>query len=203
VTSDINPLYLKTLENLSRHRPYMRASFCDVTEFATFPLPRSGYDTVICLNVLEHLQDDKTALLNVKRVLSPQGRVIVLVPQGPWNLGTLDRILGHRRRYSKDSLRLLARNCGFEIEQLIRFNRIGTAAWFLNGKILRRRHFGLSQIWLLNVITPLLRLIDPIMPLPALSLIAIMRPAYGTAVHQFKQATRPDVEEATAASASL
>jgi ubiquinone/menaquinone biosynthesis C-methylase UbiE len=91
-------------------------------------LPQSGYDTVICLNVLEHLQDDKTALLNVKRVLARQGRVIELLPQDPWNFGTLDRILGHRRRYSTDSLGQLARNCGFEIERPISFNRIGTCS---------------------------------------------------------------------------
>jgi glycosyltransferase involved in cell wall biosynthesis len=175
VTSDINPLYLKTLENLSSYRPYLVSSFCDVKDAETFPLRGSGYDTVICLNVLEHLEDDKTALLNIKGALDLGGRAIVLVPQGPWNFGTLDAILGHCRRYTTRSLLALAQECGFQIERLIMFNRIGTAAWFLNGKILRRRQFGLGQIWLLNFITPFARMIDSLVPLPALSLIAVMR----------------------------
>jgi glycosyltransferase involved in cell wall biosynthesis len=174
ITSDINPLHLKTLESLAEQRPYLRAAFCNVTDFNTFPLRGSRYDTVICLNVLEHLEDDKAALLNISRVVAPGGCVIVLVPHSQWNFGTLDRVLGHQRRYSVASLRQLASDCGFETERLIKFNRTGTAAWFLNGKVLRRKRFGLGQIWLLDLITPMLRLLDPIVPLPALSLISIM-----------------------------
>ena len=53
--------------------------------------------------------------------------------------GTLDEVLGHRRRYDEESLRALAGDCGFEVEHVVHFNRIGTLAWYLNGKILRRR----------------------------------------------------------------
>ena len=59
---------------------------------------------------------------------------------------------------------------------MIPFNRAGTWAWYLNGKLLRRRHFGLLQIKLLNLLTPLFRAIDRFFPAPPLSLIAILRP---------------------------
>jgi SAM-dependent methyltransferase len=157
---------------------------------------------VICLNVLEHLADDKTALLNIIRVVAPGGRVIVLVPHCSWNLGTLDCILGHQRRYSVASLQELAKQCGLQIERLIKFNRIGTIAWFLNGKILRRKHFGLGQIWLLDLITLILRLLDPIVPLPALSLISIMRLTQEAGAPRIEQAAQARIEEATM-SASL
>jgi hypothetical protein len=97
------------------------------------------------------------------------------VPQGQWNFGTLDRVLGHARRYSRESLTKAAREAGFEVEQILDFNRIGTLAWYLNGRVLRRQTFGLVQIKLLNLLTPFIRAIDRIAPLPPLSLIAILR----------------------------
>jgi glycosyltransferase involved in cell wall biosynthesis len=174
VASDINPLYLQTLANLSTDRPYMETAYCDITDVSSFPRIDKQYDTVICLNVIEHVADDRAALLNIGRVLAPSGCAVVLVPQGPGNLGTLDEVLGHRRRYTPQSLTALATECGFAVRKLIEFNRIGTVAWFLNGKILRRRRLGLGQLWMLNMLTPIFRRVDSMLPLPPLSLVAVL-----------------------------
>jgi glycosyltransferase involved in cell wall biosynthesis len=174
MASDINPLYLQTLEALSSDRPYMKTSYCDVRDISSFPRVEEGYDTVICLNVIEHVEDDRVALANIKSVLANSGTAIILVPQGQWNFGTLDQVLGHQRRYSKRSLRKLAKDCGFVVKEIIEFNRVGTPAWFINGKILHRRVFGLFQIWMLEVLTPIFRLIDRFLPFPGLSLIAVL-----------------------------
>ena len=176
VASDINPLYLQTLASLSRDRPYLSTTFCDVTDVASFPETADGYDTVICLNVIEHVPDDRGALANIRRSLSDGGRAIVLVPQGRWNYGTLDEVLGHQRRYSKEDLHRLAESCGLKVVRLLGFNRLGSVAWFVNGRILRRRHFGLLQVAVLNLLTPLLRHVDRFLPLPALSLIGVLEP---------------------------
>jgi glycosyltransferase involved in cell wall biosynthesis len=175
VASDVNPFYLWTLETLSGNRPYMKTSYCDVTDISSFPRLEEGYDTVICLNVIEHVGDDRGALANIKTVLAAGGRAIILVPQGQWNFGTLDQVLGHQRRYSKEMLQKLAQDCGFVVKEIREFNRIGTPAWFFNGKILHRRAFGLIQIWMLDLLTPVFRVIDPLLPLPGLSLIAILQ----------------------------
>jgi glycosyltransferase involved in cell wall biosynthesis/phospholipid N-methyltransferase len=177
VASDINPLYLQTLANLGADRPYMQTAFCDVTDLSSFPRIDNEYDTVICLNVIEHVNDDRAALLNINQVLAPSGRAIILVPQGPHNLGTLDDVLGHRRRYTRQELVTLASACGFRVSRMIEFNRIGTLAWFLNGKVLRRRTFGIGQVWLLNLLTPVFRRIDTMVPLQPLSLIAVLERA--------------------------
>jgi SAM-dependent methyltransferase len=174
VASDINPLYLRALGALTDDRPYLRTTHCDVADAKTFPAASEGFDTVICLNVIEHIDDDHAALLNIKSVLSERGRAIILVPQGQWNFGTLDEVLEHKRRYSKASLSKLAEDCGLNVVKLIELNRIGTLAWYLNGRIMRRRAFGLFQIWALNVLTPLFRLVDNFIPLPSLSLIAVL-----------------------------
>ncbi len=182
VASDVNPLYLESLRALTPDRPYLTTQFTDVTEAASFPQLTDGFDTVVCLNVVEHVDDDGAALRNIRSVLSPGGRAVILVPQGPWNMGTLDAVLGHKRRYTEESLRALAEASGFQVRELLRFNRIGTVAWWLNGKILRRTTFGLGQVMMLNLLTPLFRLLEPALPVPALSLIAVLEPRVVEAV---------------------
>jgi glycosyltransferase involved in cell wall biosynthesis len=176
VVSDVNPLYLATLQSLRRERPYLEVEYCDVTDIRSFPQTAAGYDTAICLNVIEHVEQDVEALRNIRAVLAPEGRAVILVPQGQWNYGTLDEALGHFRRYSRASLTAAAQQAGFEVEQLLAFNRLGTYAWFVNGRILRRRTFGLFQIKMLNVLVPVARLLDRVLPTPSLSLIAVLRP---------------------------
>lgn len=174
VASDVNPLYLQTLANLTEGRPYLSQAYCDVSNLETYPRTQCGFDTVVCLNVIEHVDDDRKALLNIKAVLSSEGRAIILVPQGVWNYGTLDQVLGHQRRYTRESLAALAHDCGMRIQHMIEFNRTGSIAWYLNGRLLKRRAFGLGQICLLNLLTPLIRTFDRFLPVPPLSLIAVM-----------------------------
>lgn len=176
VASDVNPLYLQTLRALAQDRPYLDVTLTDVTRGESFPSVPGGFDTVVCLNVVEHVDDDQGALENIRRVLSPGGRAIVLVPHDPNLFGTLDEVLGHKRRYTEASLRRVALDAGFDVEQVLRFNRVGTPAWWLNGKLLRRRHFGLAQIATLNLLTPIFRRIDRALPFRPLSLIAVLRP---------------------------
>jgi glycosyltransferase involved in cell wall biosynthesis/precorrin-6B methylase 2 len=172
--SDANPLYVAALEKLRESRPYLRVSRTDGCALETFPAERD-FDTAVCLNVVEHIEDDAAILRNIREVLAPGGRAIILAPRGRWLYGTLDEVLGHRRRYSAEELIAVGQQAGFEFEQMTYFNRTGVVAWWLNGKLLRRRTFGLWQVKLLNVLTPLLRRFDRWLPLPSLSLIAVFR----------------------------
>ncbi|MBK9515742.1 MAG: glycosyltransferase [Anaeromyxobacter sp.] len=176
VASDINPLYLSSLRSLTADRPYLDVALTDVTRGDSFPRREGGFDTVVCLNVVEHVDDDVGALVNIRAVLAAGGRAIVLVPQGPEVFGTLDEVLGHKRRYTKATLAALAAAAGFEVAELLEFNRVGRPAWWLNGRLLKRRDFGLFQIMALNLLTPLFRLVDRALPFEALSLIAVLRP---------------------------
>jgi SAM-dependent methyltransferase len=172
--TDINRHYLDYLLKLRVTRPYMRVAFTDAADPSTFPAGQS-LDTVVCLNVVEHIQDDIAALRNIRNVLSEGGRAIVLVPCGPWLYGTLDEVLGHFRRYTRDELASVCGEAGFQVEQILNFNKPGVPAWWFNCRILRRKTFGLAQMRVLNLLTPLFRLADSWLPLPPLSIIAVLR----------------------------
>jgi glycosyltransferase involved in cell wall biosynthesis/phospholipid N-methyltransferase len=176
VATDINPLYLHSLKALENDRPYLKTQFTDVTKKETFPTIEGGFDTVVCLNVVEHVEDDVAAMENIREALAPGGRAIILVPHGEKIYGTLDEVLGHVRRYEHDTLRSLAERSGFEVKEILEFNRVGTPAWWLNGKLLRRRKFGVGQVLALNALTPIFREIDEKLPVKPLSLIAILEP---------------------------
>jgi SAM-dependent methyltransferase len=171
--TDVNPFYLDYLVTLRATRPYMRVGYTNATDAQTFP-GGQRFDTVVCLNVVEHVQDDIGALRNVWKILEDKGRAIVLVPCGPSLFGTLDEVLGHCRRYTPEQLIAAAQQAGFCVEHVLKFNRPGVVAWWLNGRILRRKTFGLGQIRMLNVLTPIFRVVDSWLPLPPLSIIAVL-----------------------------
>ncbi len=172
--SDINPLYLEYLRKLRESRPYLQVCYTDGTDAGSFPADQR-FDTVICLNVVEHLEDDLRALRNIHAILDDNGQAVILVPNGPSLYGSLDKVLGHYRRYTREQLAELGANAGFKVETIEAFNRIGVAAWWLNGRVLRRQTFGLGQIKMLEWFTPLFRRIDSWIPLPPLSWIAVFR----------------------------
>jgi glycosyltransferase involved in cell wall biosynthesis len=178
--TDINRRYLDYLETLRSNRPYLRVAHIDGMNAQSFP-PGQTFDTVVCLNVLEHIEDDASALRNLQILLNDGGCAIVLVPYGPQLYGSLDEVLGRYRRYTEAQLVGVAQATGFCVEQVLKFNRPGVVAWWLNGRVLRRKTFGLGQIWLLNLLTPIFRALDPWLPLPPLSIIAILRKRAGSA----------------------
>ncbi|HEV8112824.1 MAG TPA: glycosyltransferase [Planctomycetota bacterium] len=173
--SDINPHYLDYLRRTFQTRPYLDVAKVDAADPRDFAALAGKYDTIVCLNVLEHVKSESTALANMRGALVPGGRAVVLVPQGPGAFGTLDEVLGHERRYTRESLAEAFRANGFELETMFDFNRTTLPAWWFNGRILRRRHFGKLQLKLLNMSVWLVRRLDGWLPWPGTSLIAIAR----------------------------
>lgn len=177
VASDLDPVALEHLKGVFRDDPSVRiASY-------RFPLDGSareevralGVDTVVCLNVLEHIEDDRTTLANLKEALSPGGRLILLVPAFARLYGTLDEHLHHFRRYEKAELEQKIREAGFELEDLRFVNRPGIFGWWLNGRVLRRRVLPRSQLLAFKLLMPLLKREEVEPPTSGLSLLAIAR----------------------------
>ena len=171
--SDINPHYLDRLKKLQQTRPYLQVQLHGCERGGN--VPQEQFDTVICLNVVEHLEDDVQALRNIRASLQKNGRAIILVPNGPGLYGSLDRVLGHYRRYTQEQLREVCEQAGFRVEKMLKFNRIGAPGWWWNGRVLKEKTFGFWQIKLLNTLLPVVRPIDRFLPFPHLSWIMILR----------------------------
>jgi SAM-dependent methyltransferase len=90
-------------------------------------------DVVVCQNVLEHIADDRAALVAMATALRPGGTVALLVPAHPWLFNRLDRRFGHERRYSRSRLRWLAGEAGLTVDRLERFNALGIVGWLAQG----------------------------------------------------------------------
>jgi glycosyltransferase involved in cell wall biosynthesis len=175
LASDINPHYLDYLRNLSLGKPYLHVDRIDLEDPACFEPWKGRFDTVVCLNVLEHVRDPLLALRNMYDALEPGGRLVLYVPQGQKLYSSLDEVLGHRTRYDREMLARELRSTGFEIETLRDFNHFGVPGWWLNGKILKRRHFSRHQLKIFNMAVPALRRFDSMIPGRGLGIIAISR----------------------------
>jgi SAM-dependent methyltransferase len=173
--TDINPEHLARLASRFPQRPNLEIRSCDLTRTEDFAPFTGGMDTVICLNVLEHIEDDRGGLANIYSALDRGGRAILLVPEGQSVFGTIDVALGHFRRYSEAELKGKMEGAGFQMEQIIRFNRVSRPAWFVSGRILKRTSLDWNQMRLYDWFVWLWRRIDRFLPWRPTSIIAIAR----------------------------
>jgi len=102
--------------------------------------------SIACLNVLEHVRDDELALHHMHAVLPVGGTVVLIVPAFQSLYGPIDKQLGHYRRYSKSSLRRVARAAGFQISIFRYLNSAGFFGWWFNARVLRRTEQSAAQI---------------------------------------------------------
>jgi len=173
LASDINPSYLSYLRSYSIGKPYLGVRHIDAAVPDDFAGLEEEFDTALMINVLEHVTDEQVALSNLRSALRPGGRAVILVPQHPALYGTLDRVLEHRERYTRASLKQGLERAGFRVERIFDFNRFSVPGWWLNGKVLRRNTFSRVQLKILQISMPVLRRVDPVFPWGGLSLIAV------------------------------
>ena len=173
MATDIDEEHLARMRVRFRQRPNLQVRRCDLSLDADFAPLAGRFDTVICLNVLEHVEADLAALRRMRRALQPGGRAIVLVPRDQAIYGTLDKVLGHYRRYQAADLQELMTQAGFRFERAVYFNRAARPGWWWNGRILKRRSFGGIQLRVFDALVPLWRRIDHLLPWQSVSVIGI------------------------------
>ena len=173
LASDINPSYLSHLRSYSIGKPYLRVRHINAAHPADFAGLEEEFDTVLMVNVLEHVPDEQVALANIRSTLKPGSRAIILVPQHPALYGSLDRALEHRERYTRKSLQEGLERAGFQVERIFDFNRFSVPGWWFNGKVLHRKTFSRVQLKVLQMSMPVLRRLDGLLPWGGLSLIAV------------------------------
>jgi 2-polyprenyl-3-methyl-5-hydroxy-6-metoxy-1,4-benzoquinol methylase len=173
MATDVVPSYRSELEQLFAGRPNVRVGKFDLTMKAPDEFVADPFDSIVCLNVLEHIEDDLFALAQMRDALSAEGNLALLVPAHRFLYGAFDRAVGHFRRYEKRELADKLKKTGFAVREMKFFSLAATLPWLINGRLLKRDYIPAGQANLANLFVPLLKLERLIGPPCGLSLIVI------------------------------
>lgn len=148
----------------------------DIQNIELSPFAAEKFDTIICLNILEHLENDGKAVENMSSLLQPGGKLIILVPALKILYGSMDISFQHLRRYNKKDLKSLIREKNLEIVKFYYLNFLGLLGWFFNGRILNKKQLPEKQTKLFDKLVPFLGFIERIIKPPlGQSLIMIVQ----------------------------
>lgn len=169
---DLDPTHVRSVATEFGDRvDVIQGDLCDPSLYDKW---ESSFDSVLCVNVLEHLADPEQAIEGFVRALRPDGHALVLVPAHDWLFSAADDALDHHTRYSKEQLLDLLQAAGLEIVEVRQFNRLGVLGWSVN-KFLGRTEISRLQARMFGWLLPLARVVERFTALPGLSWIAIAR----------------------------
>lgn len=197
ICTDIDPFYIEIVNRRFRHIKGFGVLKMDLSTAEDYAqISDMKFDTVLCMNVLEHLDNDQEILEKIYQALDPGGKAIINVPNDPALFCGLDESVGHHRRYLQKEIEEKMRKAGFEIAESRQFNRFATLGWFVSGKIFGGKRIRTSQMRLYNTLLPIAKMIEKMPVWPALSLIIVgQKPATSGAT-----LTQPSDESATKSS---
>ncbi|HWP65787.1 MAG TPA: glycosyltransferase [Candidatus Limnocylindria bacterium] len=173
--TDLDAEYVELLARTFAGNPNVEVRQLDLATLGNNGAVGRGYDTVICSNVLEHIEDDARALAAMRDVLAPGGRVVLVVPALKALYGEIDRAIHHHRRYSREEITEKLRGAGLQVEHVSAFNMLGVPGWWLNSVVLRRKAVPGIQARINDRLVPLLRLERLFGPPVGMSLLAVGR----------------------------
>lgn len=146
VALDPEPECIERLRERFPRCKNLRVMVGEAGDAAFFNLAQFRPDSCVCLNVLEHIQDDRQALRAMASILPSGGVVVLLVPAFQELYGAIDRNLGHCRRYSRGSIARLAEAAGLEIKKAHYMNSLGFFGWWANAHLFKREAQSERQI---------------------------------------------------------
>ena len=166
VLTDTDPFYLETLRTTYGSQPGVSVEPLTLPDSdAAARFRHYNLDTVVALNVIEHIPEDVAAMRSIAQMMESGGRLVMLVPALRGLYGSLDQELGHARRYSRLDLVSRMESAGFRVERVFYFNLVGTFGWWLNARVRRVSRIPRSQLRWFDALVPVLKAED-YFPLP-------------------------------------
>jgi SAM-dependent methyltransferase len=177
IALDIEPGCIERLQQRYPNRSNLHVFECGAGSPEFSALARFQPDSCACLNVLEHIEDDRAALQAMASILVPGGVIVLLVPAFQALYGPIDKNLGHRRRYNRSMIGKLAASTGLRITKSHYMNAIGFFGWWANSHIFRREAQSEGQIEVFDRrVVPLLSRLESLVPPPfGQSLFAVLQ----------------------------
>jgi len=175
VAGEKDPLHLHALRNRFLRTPNVVVRRLDPEVPEDFAGMENGFDTALCVNVLEYVEDPARTISALRTVLKPGGALVALVPNGPGLFGTLDRTLGHKRRFGAQEARELLEERGFAVEEIYSFNKAGAAPWRIYSRALGSKGINKAVLKIFDKTVWIWRRLDGIMPWQGLTLIMVGR----------------------------
>lgn len=173
VLTDCDSELVDKLRKRFKKRKNVQVEIFDIA--AQLSKPKQMFSTVYSVNVLEHIKDDKKALLNMKKLLTKDGNLVLLVPAKKFAFTKLDKNLGHFRRYEKKEISAKLDSAGFKVKYISYFNVVGLLSWvirdFVSGDDLNLK---VTHVKYFDAIVPFLQFVEPKKILPiGISLIIV------------------------------
>jgi glycosyltransferase involved in cell wall biosynthesis len=175
VAGEKDPLHLHALRNRFLRTPNVMVRQIDPEIPRDLAGLESAFDTVLCLNVLEYLDDPDGTIDLLRAALKPDGRIILLVPNGEALFGALDMGLGHKRRFRAEAVRQMLEAHGFTVETSAGFNKISVPPWWMYSRVLSRRKIGKLAMKAFDKTVWFWRRLDWLFPWTGLSLVVVGR----------------------------
>src|SRR5262249_37580785 len=166
VAGEKDPLHLHALRNRFLRTPNVVVQQLDPEKPEEFRSLERCFDTVLCINVLEYIEDQEALVRSVRSALNPGGTLGMLAPQGPSLYGRLDRRLGHKRRYRPADARALLQAEGFTVEGVYQFNKAGAPPWWMYGKLFGSGRINKPVLKFFDKTVWLWKRIDGLLPCP-------------------------------------
>lgn len=148
---DINEEYIKKVKNKLDDK--VKIGYGNI-ETGKYFFNKGGFDCIVCINVLEHIKDDQTALTNMYKLLKKDGYLILLVPAFDFLYGEIDKSIGHFRRYNREDLHGMLNVTGLKIIKSRFINFLGGLGWWISAKILSNNKVDESKIKIFNFVAP-------------------------------------------------
>lgn len=176
IALDVQPACIERLLERYPGQSNLEAYAFDANSPDFTALARFRPDSCVCLNVLEHVEDDHATVRAMASILVSGGTVALLLPALPALTGPIDRNLGHFRRYRAADVHVLAETAGLRIRKMHFVNAIGMFGWWADARLLRLGAIPQWQIAAFDkLVAPVLSRVEAIAPPPfGQSLFAVL-----------------------------